>query len=145
MSMQVTKQMWQMVAPTNSASQQGNLVVTPSSPSLPGFLETYMHTCTQTCFSLKHVNLGNPRTQKYWILPKSTGPFREDLPLKRIITFGHCPNQGGEAPAQKFWPSFYQVLIPKYWDFLLKSHNICMFSGNFLHQYPISKFWIRIS
>ena len=51
--MQVTKQ---MVALTISASQQGNLVVTPSSPSLPGFLETYMYTCTQTCFSLKHVN-----------------------------------------------------------------------------------------
>ena len=60
--------------------------------------------------------------------------IREDIPLKRIITFEHCPNQGGEAPAQKFWPSFYQALIPKISKFLFKSHT-CMFSGNFLHHY----------
>ena len=27
--------------------------------------------------------------------------FREDLPKKRMFTFGHCPNQGGEGPCPK--------------------------------------------
>ena len=56
-----------------------------------------------------------------------------------MFTFGHCPNQGGEAPAQKFWPVFHQVLIPKISHFILNSHNICMFSGHFLHHYHINQ------
>ena len=52
-----------------------------------------------------------------------------------MFTFGHCPNQGGEAPARKFWPSFHQVQIPKMSKFLVKSHNICMFFGHVLHHY----------
>ena len=39
---------------------------------------------------------------------------------------------GGEALARKFWPSFHQVLIPKISQYLLKSHNICMFFWYFL-------------
>ena len=38
----------------------------------------------------------------------------------------------GEAPARKFWPSFHQVLIPKISQYILKSYNICMFSGQIL-------------
>ena len=49
--------------------------------------------------------------------------IREDIPQKRMFTFRHCPNQGGEAPARKFWPSFHQVLIPKISQYLLKSHK----------------------
>ena len=49
-----------------------------------------------------------------------------------MFTFRHCPNQGGGALACKFWPSSHQVLIPKISQYLLKSHTISMFFGNFV-------------
>ena len=53
---------------------------------------------------------------------------------KECLLSGIAQIRGG-ALAQKFWPSFHQVLIPKISQYLLKSHNISMFFGNFCHEF----------
>ena len=40
-------------------------------------------------------------------------------PIKKNVYFRALPESGGDAPARKFWPSFYQVLIPKISQYLL--------------------------
>ena len=52
--------------------------------------------------------------------------------LKKLLSFGHCPNEGGEGPARIFLPLFYHVLVPKIGNLLPKTLNICMLFGNFL-------------
>ena len=57
-------------------------------------------------------------------------------PKKKNVYFWALPESGGgEAPARIFWPFFYSIVGPKNNQFLLKSHNICMFFGHVLHHY----------
>ena len=48
-----------------------------------------------------------------WLNRLIISKVRDDLPKKRMFTFGHWPNQGRETPPWKFWPSFHHFLIPR--------------------------------
>ena len=58
-------------------------------------------------------------------------------PLKKVANFRALPESGGTGSthARIFWPFFNQVKVPKIGTFLLKSHIIYMFFGNFFHYY----------
>ena len=58
--------------------------------------------------------------------------IEETYSEKGMSPFGHCPNQGGEAPAQICLPSFHQVVIFQISQFLLNSQNVF---GHFLHNH----------
>ena len=54
---------------------------------------------------------------------------------KECLLSGVARIRGGEAPARIFWPYFHKVIGPKIGQFLLKSHNICIYFCNFFHQF----------
>ena len=58
---------------------------------------------------------------KLWYTPKGRPP------KKKNVYFRALPKSGGEATARLFLPFFNKVMGPKICQFLLKSHNICMF------------------